>query len=159
MVEIEISGGDVKKQVSDLLYVAEAVVTGFETKIQPIIDVSKERQNIAVSHGSSGIAYTTPTDKDFFLTELHIIVSNEEGGLAGHTINTIDFTPVGQAQVSINTPCVQNSGQVGSNAIQKITFKDGIKLARGTAVRFTLGADVGNATIVGFVKESYIAGA
>lgn len=125
--------------------------------IQPVYNVLRRICNIAreasrTSSGTSAI-YTTPTDRDFFLTGMHMAF--QANATSDGTSLIFAFTPAGQSATTITIP------KLTTTAITASLVKDfsiPIKLERGTAINityaFAAGASTVSASITGFLNSS-----
>lgn len=112
--------------------------------IQPYIDIVKGAT-------SSTTLYTTPTDRDFFLT-LVSLTANIAAGSSGNS--TITFTLPSSEAVTL-TACAASDGTAGSgvsdSALSHNFGSRGILLKRGTTIASSLDSGVvGSFTIAGY---------
>ena len=139
-----IIGGNCKKQVADAFYSQEVEVEGFNPIIQPVINVNEDFINIVknatANGGATATIWTTPTDKDFYLTNVMI---------GQGTYYTYVTFYLGGAAVTWG-----NSSTVGN--FSDTSFGRPIKIDRGTVITLTSGAASSSvASIAGFTRESY----
>lgn len=147
----EILGGDVKKNLSEDLYTREDDFQGYQQIVQPVIIGNKNRCNIVKLGTATATLYTTPTDKDFYLTDLSLGCTSDGGGLLGNTSNRISFTPQGDAGKNFIVGISTNSDNTGAHNNQNMSFQNGILLERGSTIVLTINSDTGLGVIAGFV--------
>lgn len=164
MVILGLRGQIVDKIVKRLGLQTAVERTRFDLKetIQPIIDATPEDfvdivRNISSLANSNPTIFTTPSDRDFFLTSTTVsfikdATCNLATGIAAST------------QVVVNGNTDELCGHVGitltvGNGFLTQTFNPPIKIDRGTTIignrgnAFTLGVYVRQHTITGFLRD------
>jgi len=123
-------------QIAD--YVVHPVVVA-----QPYIEIVRTAT-------ANATLYTTPTDKYFFLTNIHMNVQGEQGGAGVFAIN---FN-LADGTVIKHILAAASGTSEGSSNTQDMQFPmQGIKLAKGTAITSSDLADGGNIMIMGYLGD------
>jgi len=126
------------------------------SSINPSIEIGPKFTFIvrSISGTSTGAitAYTTPTDKDFYLTFLH------ESFTKDATCDMVDFrTNITTEGVSRNISSIPSQTTTAESRSQNTTFSYPIKLDRGSTIQtlgaFTAGTCTKKLNIGGFILE------
>jgi hypothetical protein len=124
--------------------------------IQPVINIYASPNIIrkgTASNSTSGTIYTTPSDKDFYLTNCAISVtkdatSTSTGSDIQVTINGVTFQILTLATLTLTAQNMSNS----------MDFSNPIKIDRGTPIQILNATNVANVravgNIVGFTTET-----
>lgn len=122
------------------------------SKVVPVLIANPLRtSNILKQKFTTGTMYTTPTDKDFFLTSA--IISSVSVNESSSGADTLVVTPFGQANVTLLAN-YNGSGAGSENTnTNSQTYNPPLKLARGSAIAYTLDASAGSATITGYTVD------
>jgi uncharacterized membrane protein len=141
----QIIGGETKKQIADAFYTQEAEVEGYHNNVQPVVDVDKPFVNIVkfqTCSASTATLYTTPEDKDFYLTAAFISANS---------------TGQKKITITVNGEAVDILVSYTSACNPDINFSPPIKIDRGTNITMTqIAATSTYASIFGYTKESNI---
>ena len=122
--------------------------------IQPVYDVYKRYSNVVRSSsrtttGSTTI-YTTPTDRDFFLTNIYM--SNQSDATCDSTSIFIQFTVLGVVTYYLFPKLTLTA----LNQTNNIQFAAPIRVDRGTSIimtqTFSVGASTSHGLISGFTN-------
>lgn len=124
-------------------------------KVIPVMEVNPKllrRVNI-VKQNTSGNIYTTPTDRDFYLTAFNLSAYSTAVGANQISISAIPYGET--AGVVIGRICLFNTAAIDSqNGVLSQDFTVPIKLARGSAISLiAAGTTVRSATIFGYTTD------
>lgn len=117
--------------------------------IQPVLEVNPDHPVDLIGKASStGIIYTTPTDRDFFLTYISLSSVSKDAGAT--TEDVIDLTL--ESGLNKDVLSVMNgSGATEVNAVtESVNFNPPIKLKRGTNISVTIASTAGRAKCAGY---------
>lgn len=156
---VDMQSKEVIDKVSDELKVqpAMAIPKALAEKIQLVYGVNPTRiinvmERAEVSATGTTAIFTTPTDRDFFLTAYYFNCSATAA--ADNTVYTLAFSPEGKASESVRFPKLTLTA--GNERIV-MNYNPPIKLERGTTITmgttFTVGAVVRQATIFGYTTD------
>ena len=110
------------------------------------------RGGTSASSSSTASFFTTPTNKDFFLTSLQYHV--EKDASSDNVANTVLVSIDGADQVLIQVPGITLTAK---SATVAVSYPAPILLDRGTTIRmsssFTLGVLIRGLTITGYIVE------
>jgi len=145
----------IKKWLSEILgqnYMNSGVVLSSDTVI-PTVEVSP-RIDIFRSVTTTDTIYTTPSDRDFYLTNVAMTVANNTS-LATNTVTFVDENGVTRTVYLHSTFTVGTAESTGTAASISITFPfRGILLARGSAISYSMAAaDLGSGMIAGYLGD------
>jgi hypothetical protein len=154
---VQINRSSVMQQARDILDIPASIsnIKDTHTTIQPVVEIGPKFTTIArhvssTTTGSSTI-YTTPTDKDFYLTyaQLNITKDATSDNVNCNLLATLNAV---RRILSINT---QTTTAGSFNAANSFPYP--IKIDRGTNITvngtFTVGATTKEACIGGFILE------
>ena len=129
-------------------------------KVVPVIDVHPDHNRIAnvvvsdiLANGTSATLYTTPTDRDFYLTSATL--STIKDATSTSTASAIEITP----QVGLATKILSIVGLTltAQNFSIATSFNCPILLKRGSSINITNSTNVANITsraaITGYIVE------
>lgn len=149
----------ISKRATDLLNVRDGTFfdNNLGNKIIPVIDINKPIVNVVVSASTAttgtATAYTTPTDKDFYLTGA--VLSFQADATADNT--SVFFTATING---VGTPIV-NFRKLTTTATTQaipITFSEPIKIDRNTNITytsaFTVGACARSINLYGYISDT-----
>jgi len=130
------------------------------SSIVPVIDLTPDFHrfsNIVKNATATGTIYTTPSDRDFYLTACSVTISTNE--VAGAASNTITITPkngVASVILGVNAGVFSITSVPTTNS-NAISFPFPILLERGSAITATKDTSTatGNFNIVGVVVDTY----
>lgn len=119
----------------------DIIPTQLADKIVPVMEVNPKlmRRCNVLRSGSSAVSgsislYTTPTDRDFFLTSLHLgIIKDAACDIATGAVN-LGITVDGTARNFISIPVITLTAQ---NIVRDVAFCTPIKVDRGTSISIT----------------------
>lgn len=114
--------------------------------VQPTISIEPEL-NILRSATSATTLYTTPSDKDFYLTSISLSGSSNASATVTLTVTTFD-----NASRTINLQ-VSNGGVLNdsvNNSLNMIFPMRGLKLARNSTVALSFNSSTASANIAGY---------
>lgn len=118
--------------------------------LEPTTTITKVSTNSATG---TVTAYTTPTDKDFFLTG--IFFSFDKNATADNTTFTISATQDGEVKTLISVLSLTTTAR---QIAQYIPFEKPFKVDRGTAIQhtatFTAGAMSRSVIVHGYTQET-----
>lgn len=150
---------EVTNRISDELKVtANVISTKVNDNIQPVISVNQERyvdiiRDAERSATGSGSLYTTPTDKDFYLTGVWL--SNQSTVVCDNVYIEI-YCYIGTAPRRL-IRLVKPSVTAFSDA-KFVSFPTPIKVTRGTSIDinsvFSAGASVSYGILYGYTVET-----
>lgn len=125
-------------------------LTGYPRKVAdaiiPVLPVNKKYITIGKHKNSDGTVYTTPANKDFYLTNIMVSVSATGGGTAYcSVVGTIN----GEAQTIAYINCI-NTVEHGTSASYNLI--NPIKLDRNTNIVLDI-SDAGAAHILGYTED------
>lgn len=129
---------------------ANSVVPVIVANPKPIVNIVKWIASVGTG---TQTLYTTPTDKDFFLT--NVIISAQADVNCDNTVYDVTATPdEGGAIILLRLPKITLT--VFQDSIS-VVFPHPIKIARGTTITFgttyTAGVSHAVAQIMGYTKE------
>jgi hypothetical protein len=119
--------------------------------IQPVINVDKTPYcDIVVANSGTGTLYTTPTDKDFYLTALSITSTSQNQS----STNTDSISVTLESGISgVIARCFTASGAASETTNStNICFTNPIKIKRGTAITTTKNSSLCGFHIYGYLK-------
>ena len=138
----QIIGGSSKEQAAAVFYTQENEIDGYESSIQPVVDVGVNHPDIvrdATANNATTTIYTTPSNKDFYLTNVHGIAE-------GNALGTFTITIDGVTR-AFKIKHIYHS--------LSLLFVDGLKIDRNTNITITSATTENiHCAIVGFTKES-----
>jgi len=123
-------------------------------EIVPVVDL-QPYINVSLTRSTTGTIFTTPLDKDFYLTNVAITCANNAASSAG-TESYITFSDDFNVSRTISCFIGTNSvgGTVGSQNSISIQFPmRGIRIRKNTSISFNLGGDQGSGFIAGYTVE------
>lgn len=148
---MEIRGGIAKENIAREFYNNESEAPNQVSNVViPVFEVARPVHNIvrsAAAMNTTATIYTTPTDKDFFLS--HAILNSDDGS-AGDGYITITIDGATQKLLYFDTAGTTMSQNqfIGGNL--------NIKIDRGTNITLTSGGAgiKAQASIIGYTKET-----
>jgi hypothetical protein len=163
----QVYNSDLLKELRDaskLQQLSESIPNQLDTKIVPVIEVNPKllrvvniiRGTAKTTTGSATI-YTTPTDRDFYLTAITFAVTKNAACDVASGRYGLQMYIDGAAQV-IGMVSVQTL--TASDIATSMTFDTPIKIDRNTSivtaggVSFTAGAMITTTSILGFTVEN-----
>jgi len=141
--------------------VSNVVPTRISEDVQMVLDINPNHNRICnivrggTSNTSSSTAsiYTTPADKDFYLTSAHYVF--QKNVTSDNTACTLIASVDGADQVLLSLPSITLTA---TQMEAGITYSNPIKLTRNTTIRmsasFTVGALIRGANITGYTVEN-----
>lgn len=121
--------------------------------ITPTIEIAPTLHIVKNLSGDSGTLYTTPSDKDFYLTNLTVIaMGNNIGAGPGIAFSDIIFTLDSGEQAVFTATAPFDATGLGALGVTHQFGHRGIKLKRGTVVTASMDNN-GSFTIVGYTEE------
>lgn len=147
------------KRATDLLNVRDG---GFfhnavSPIITPVLELNKPVNNVMVNQSTSttgtATVYTTPSDKDFYLT--YMCLEFQADATADNTSVGMNFTVNGTGVPFIN---LRKLTTTATTLCVPVTLNPPIKIDRGTNITysttFTVGACSRSATIAGYISDT-----
>ena len=131
-------------------------------KVVPVMEVNPKLLRVCYVVGgrndsTTGLktVYTTPSDRDFYLTSIHLsLIANAACDIATGGVN-VTATVGGASKMIIGIPIITLTAQSGNQAI---TFDTPIKIDRNVAITvsgtFTAGVLVRTCTITGYFVDN-----
>jgi len=154
----------ITNQVTNLSRNDGALPTKLSDTIQAVFPVGFQGKycdimvNLDRTNSGAGTVYTTPTDRDFYLTSATLSVSSDVS--ADTVLYTLDCIPYGSTVVNNLLEVNKQTLTAVSNLITYHDYTFPIRLTRGTAIRIattkTVGTTVYNGSIVGFTYQQDI---
>jgi len=158
---IKVTRGQVSKKlarVTGLQAGSDIAPTELGDRIIPTLNVDEDPEKYIVANvgrattGASTV-FTTPTDRDFYLSNLYVSYTCDVA--ADSTNYAITITPRDTAAVNIVE--MRKQTLTVTTDVVNLSFTTPILLERGTAITltqtFTLGASAMSASIVGFTRD------
>jgi len=158
MAIIPIKGGRTKEQAKDALFTDEDDIKGYEDTVQPVVEVNVRTVNVwrhtTVSATGQTVIFTTPTDKDFYLTGSYLAFQKDD--LNDMLDITIDaFMEDGHISFINRLFQLAATESVGNSDIP-LTFA--VKLKRGTPITlnhiFGAGTGLFMGIIYGYTEDT-----
>lgn len=121
--------------------------------IQPVIVANPERiADVVEKNSGTGAIYTTPTDKDFFLTNVNIsTISQNQSGNHQDSISVVMESGATKTILGVGN----GSGVATDNtANATLNLCVPVKLKRGSAITPTKISSSGSFSIIGFTRET-----
>lgn len=152
----EIRGGKAKERIAKEFYINEAeAATVVSNVVSPVFDVGKDQTiNLIrfVVAGSAGM-YTSPTDRDFYLSSITIsIAATGKSGVSYGYVQIYDKSNYVSRIFQVN---IATGAADSAHDTQSITFPVPILLRRGYSIAFTVqDTDAQYCCITGIIKES-----
>lgn len=144
------------QDLAGLQTAAEAIPNQLSNTIAPVLDIAPKFTTIvkasSLATSAPATIYTTPTNKDFYLTFLSLSVSKDAAcdGVDYYITIYIDGAAIRFPRMAMQT-------LTASSMTREISFAYPIKVDRGTAIQisgaFTVGTQQRNAEICGFILE------
>lgn len=148
--------GDIIKNVTDTLGILPAhdpVAKHVQPMIVPTVNVENFNQDIVRSATGSGVLFTTPNDRDFFLTSYNISSATSANGSGVDYIQIIDasgttsFLYCSFGDGTLTDSSANNAG---------LTFAGkGILLKRNSAITTSNASGGSGFLIVGYTRDKY----
>lgn len=149
-----------KKEIEDAIRgnsVSNLAPSKVSDNVQLVCNVNPKdyrRVNIVARQGGSGTVYTTPTDKEFYLTDTHL--AGTVSAASTSATQTITITPLGQAAVICNSlylrTLITNDATSG---VSNFSFSKPILLARGSAITYAqANCNAQDCVIFGYTVEN-----
>lgn len=159
-----IDNTDTKKEINDAIRgnaVSNLAPTMVNNSIQPVINVNPKdyrRCNIikrnSASNSTSATVYTTPADKDFFLSAATLTVCKDATSTS--TLSTLTIVPNTETS-AVQLLDIASLTLTAQDGTISITLPNPIQLARNSAINVTNTTNVANiradATIIGYTVE------
>jgi len=124
-------------------------VLPFITPVMEIFPFNSKIVSATLLNSASSTIYTTPADKDFYLTSVTLGVTKD--GTSTSTFSAVNVIVDGLTNAVISIPSLTLTAQTGNNSV---TFFKPIKLDRNTAITITNSTATANirsgCTIVGY---------
>ncbi len=124
--------------------------------ISPVVIIKRSPDIIkkgTASNATSGTAYTTPSDKDFYLTNVMLSVTKDVTATSAETAATVILNGITVSILSLSTLTLTAQNMSGS-----LNFANPVKVDRGTAIQVTNTTNQANVramiNIVGFTTET-----
>lgn len=131
--------------------------------IQPVFEVTKKNSlsafsNAVVVSSSAATLFTTPSDRDFYLTSASLSLIKDATCDKATGSLAINATINGSTRAILSLPTLTLTAQ---NIAVANNFSNPIKIDRGTAIQrstfsFTAGTAAFDATITGYTEETAI---
>ena len=149
-----------KKEIEDAIRgnsVSNLAPSKVSDNVQLVCNVNPKdyrRCNIIKTATSATTIYTTPTDKDFYISGSMLSISTTA---AGTNVASINIVPFGESvAIPINSARIFNTATVdGDHAEVYTPFSIPILLARGSTITSTSSGTIGSGryTIIGYTVE------
>jgi len=156
---IKIFNTSIFRRITALLNIRNGEVfnNDVQNQIVPVLEVNRpyiEVSRASTNNNSVGnTIFTTPADKDFYLTNITVSSCKDATALATYT--RVYTTISGQTQVLVEIPHI--TGQVKSNDVC-ITYPFPIKIDRGVTIAISRDNATGNISggfsIQGYMQDS-----
>ena len=133
----------------------EKLPTSLSPTIQPVLEVKPDDiVDVLKTRTGSGAVYTTPTDQDFFLTNVTMLgISTDQDSEVSLSMSVVlesgETVSIGQLFLYSTASSSQNGNYV-NNLVTPI------KLKRGSNISFVTGATSSRAIIAGFRRKALI---
>lgn len=148
------------KEGAKLQQLRDRIPSELADKVVPVMEVNPKllrRANIVrrstASNATVATIYTTPSDKDFYLTGVAIAIIKDATSTSASSY--ISITIDGASQIFVHIPELTLTAQTGQMALSLPTP---IKVDRGTAITINNSTNVANisatGTIVGYTVEN-----
>ena len=143
----------ISKRATDMLNVRDGQFfdNNLGNKIVPVLEINRPVVNVLASNvvinGTSATIYTTPTDKDFYLTSAQLSVIKDATSTS--TACTISATVGGVTTQILTIKCLTLTAQ--ENSISN-SFYYPIKIDRGTNIVVTSTTNVANVGATGNIQ-------
>jgi hypothetical protein len=148
----QIQGGNTKQRTAEIFFDNEQSIEGYNNSIQPVVDVMKIKSNVFKNRNSGGDFFTTPTDKDFYLTGYEVSIANVAAAEASKEGYTTIVLENGETQKIGHVIAVTNAtNAVYCNVANKIYP---LKLKRGSVLTLINGATYIRGMVCGYTEET-----
>jgi hypothetical protein len=148
-----IKGANIQTNEQIPLELARSVVPTMEVNPALLRKANIVRGGTANTSSSTSSVYTTPTDRDFYLTSVNYFITKDAASDNASNTVIINVAESGD-QVLISVPAITATALTYGTSL---TFSHPIKLTRGTTVRmsssFTAGVLIRSLNITGYTIE------